>query len=82
MKISIKAARINAGATKAEIAKLLDVQERQITNIENGTSPIKEAHMKKLLERYGLSIDQLDLIATPVKTYQYKAPDTKKKKEA
>ena len=63
MKISLKAARVNAGLTQDDVAKVTKKSKSTIVNYEKGrTSPDMETG-KMLANLYGVSID--DLIFLP-----------------
>lgn len=52
LKISLAAARVNAGYTQAEVAKMLHKTPQTIVNWENGKSPIDTANFVFLCELY------------------------------
>ena len=52
VKISLAAARVNAGDTQAEVAKILHKTPQTIVNWENGKSPIDTANFVFLCELY------------------------------
>lgn len=52
VKISLAAARVNAGMTQAEVAKILHKTPQTIVNWENGRSPIDMANFTVLCELY------------------------------
>lgn len=52
MKISLKAARVNANMSQAEVAKLLHKNKQTIVNWENGKTPIDVANFKELCRMY------------------------------
>lgn len=57
MRISIKAARVNAGLTQREVAKTLGVSRETIINWEKGKTFPKSNQKKKLSELFNLSED-------------------------
>jgi DNA-binding XRE family transcriptional regulator len=63
MKITIKAARVNAGLTQDAVAKKLKKSKNTIVNYENGRSVPDIETGKELAKLYGLSVD--DLIFLP-----------------
>jgi len=52
VKISLAAARVNAGMTQAEVAKILHKTPQTIVNWENGRSLIDMANFTVLCELY------------------------------
>ena len=52
VKISLAAARVNAGMTQAEVAKMLHKTPQTIVNWENGRSLIDMANFTVLCELY------------------------------
>lgn len=52
LKISLAAARVNAGYTQAEVAKMLHKTPQTVVNWENGKSPIDTANFVFLCELY------------------------------
>ena len=63
MKITLKAARVNAGLTQDEVAKILKKSKNTIVNYENGKSSPGIEIGKALAKLYGLSVD--DIIFLP-----------------
>ncbi|MEE1171097.1 MAG: helix-turn-helix transcriptional regulator [Ruminococcus sp.] len=63
MKIKLNAARVNAGFTQEEVAKLLGKSKNTIVNWENGRSAPDINAGKALANLYGVSVD--DLIFLP-----------------
>ena len=63
MKITLKAARVNAGLTQDEVAKILKKSKNTIVNYENGKSSPDIETGKALAKLYGLSVD--DIIFLP-----------------
>lgn len=62
MKITLKAARVNAGLTQEEVAKELKKSKNTIVNYENGKSTPDMKTGKALAALYGLSIDDLNFL--------------------
>lgn len=59
-KITLKAARVNAGLTQKEVAKIMGKNESTIVNWENGNgNNIKFFDFKKLCEIYKKNIDDI-----------------------
>ena len=54
MKITLKAARVNAGYTLAQAAKLLDVSEQTIINWEKGRNYPDVRKVMKIEDTYGV----------------------------
>lgn len=63
MKITIKAARVNAGFTQEKVASLLNKSKNTIVSYEKGRSIPDIETGKALAKLYGVSID--DLIFLP-----------------
>lgn len=60
MKISLKAARINAGLKVEEVAKALNLTSQSIYNIENGIVKVDVKRAQQLAELYKLDINNLN----------------------
>lgn len=56
MIITQKAARINAGLTQGQVAKLMGVQTCTICNWENGKFPMKDYQKNQLADIYNMDI--------------------------
>ena len=54
MKISLKAARVNANMSQAEVAKLLHKNKQTIINWEKGKTLIDMANLQVLCRLYGI----------------------------
>lgn len=64
LKISLKAARVNAGLTQKEVAKHLKVSNKTIHNWENGiTSPSFE-YIDALCDLYNTPYNNLNFLPT------------------
>lgn len=63
MKITLKAARVNAGLTQEEVAKKVKKSKNTIVNYESGKRSPDMVTGKALAELYGCSVD--DLIFLP-----------------
>lgn len=61
IKISLKAARINAKMTQDEVAKELHRTKQTIVNWESGATSIKFTDLQTLSELYHIPIENLDL---------------------
>lgn len=70
MKISLKAARVNASMTQEEAAKEIDVHRQSIMAWENGDTPIKTAQLMALCQIYNVSIDNIILPEKSTKSEQ------------
>lgn len=60
MKITLKAARINANLTQKEAAKKIGVTKPTICNWENGQSYPTVIQFKKIEQVYGVSYDSIN----------------------
>lgn len=65
MKISIKAARVNADMTQEELANDLGVNKATIVNWESGASEPKVSQLQRISELSGIP---LDFIFVPIKS--------------
>lgn len=65
MKISLKAARINAGLTQSQVAKALKKGKQTIVNWESGKTTLDVANFAALCDLYGVKKDYIFL---PVKS--------------
>ena len=61
MKLTLTAARINAGFRKSEVAKAIGKTERTITNYEKGISSPSAVDLFKLAELYGCDTNDFSL---------------------
>ena len=59
-KITLSAARVNAGYTQIEVANLLLVAPSTVRNWEKGKSYPKQPAIEKLCELYGISYDNIN----------------------
>jgi transcriptional regulator with XRE-family HTH domain len=64
IKISLKAARVNAGLSQKEVAKILKVSNKTIHNWENGGTSPSYKHIDALCDLYGVSYDDLNFLPT------------------
>ena len=62
VKISIKAARVNAGLSQKEVADRLGVSNKTIGNWENGITYPPADKIQEICELYGLSYDNLNFL--------------------
>lgn len=58
-KITLKAARVNAGLTQGEVAEMLDVAKSTIRNWEKGTTLPKLPQFVELCRIYNVSFDNI-----------------------
>lgn len=58
-KISIKAARVNAGLTQEEAAKQLGINPNTLASYEKKSDKLTIELLKKLSELYGIPVDFL-----------------------
>lgn len=56
MKLTLKAARVNAGLSQAEVAKSLKVSQASVASWESGLSSPRIQRAMKMAELYGLSV--------------------------
>jgi len=61
MKISLKAARVNANLTQGDVAKRLKKSVQTIVNWENGKTPIDEGNFIALCVMYGIKEEYVSL---------------------
>ena len=61
-KISMKAARVNAGLSQKEVAKSLKVSNKTINNWENGISSPSAKYIDALCELYGIPYNHLNFL--------------------
>ena len=59
MAISLKAARVNANLTQAEVASLLNISKSTINNYENYKKSPSIARAKELAKLYGMEVDEI-----------------------
>lgn len=63
-KISLAAARVNAGMTQEDVAKAMQVSKATILNWENGKVPMKPAQFKMYCSVVGAPEDCISLPTT------------------
>lgn len=61
IKITLAAARVNAGLTQKQLAEKCGVSESSVFNWENGKSSPKLKHLPMLEEAYGISLDYVKI---------------------
>jgi len=64
LKISLKAARVNAGLSQKEVAKTLKVSNKTIHSWENGGTSPSYKHIDALCDLYGVSYNDLNFLPT------------------
>jgi transcriptional regulator with XRE-family HTH domain len=64
VKISLRAARINAGYSQKEAAERLGVTPKTLGNWENGTTFPSADKIVAICELYGVSYDNLNFLPT------------------
>lgn len=60
MKVTLKAARVNAGLNQAEVARNVGVSRQSVVNWENGSAEPKASYFKALCEMY--QVNPMDII--------------------
>ena len=61
-KIKLRAARVNAGLSQKEVAKILGVSSHTVCNWETGKTFPKQPMIEKMCELYGISYDNIDFV--------------------
>lgn len=61
IKISLKAARVNAGMTQEDVAKTLHRTKQTIVNWESGAVNIKFSDLQTLSDLYSIPIENLNI---------------------
>lgn len=69
MKISLQAARVNAGFTQADVAKRLKKNKQTVVNWEHGKSKIDAANFIALCDMYRVNKDDIFLPSHKLKVY-------------
>lgn len=59
IRISIRAARVNAGLTQAQAAKALHRNKQVVVNWENGTRELPDEDLRSMEDVYGIPIENL-----------------------
>ena len=62
LKISLEAARVNAGYTQKEVGKILEVSNKTVCSWEKGESFPKPAQIDALCELYGVAYDNINFL--------------------
>lgn len=69
VKITLEAARVNAGYTQKDAAKLLNVSNVTLCNWENGITFPDAQQIDRICKLYGMSYDNLNFLPNnPIKT--------------
>ena len=63
IRISLAAARVNAGYTQSEVSSILNVSKQTICNWENGKTSPDIAQARRLSELYKMPLDYIFLPA-------------------
>ena len=58
-KITLKAARVNAGYTQESAAKIIGCSVSTLKNWENGKTFPKQPHIEKMCELYNIPFDNI-----------------------
>ena len=64
MRVTLKAARVNAGYSQAEAAKKLNVGEKTLQNWEAGTTSPRADKMADICNLYGCTINDIIFLPT------------------
>jgi DNA-binding XRE family transcriptional regulator len=64
MKLSLKAARVNAGYSQKQASKELKISNKTLCSWENGRSVPNAHYVGKLCDLYGVSYDNLNFLPT------------------
>ena len=70
LKITLQAARVNAGLTQMQVAEQFGVVNKTISNWESGITKIKPFQLTSLCQLYGVSIDNIVLPKNSTKSRQ------------
>ena len=62
-RITLKAARVNAGYSQKEAAELLGISNKTLCSWENGKTFPGQPMIEKLCELYGVTYDMIDFAA-------------------
>lgn len=62
LKISLKAARVNAGLTLIEVAKMSNISVSALSSWENGQTEPKFSQAIRLSEIYNIPIDNIQIL--------------------
>lgn len=62
-KITLKAARVNAGYSQKEAAEILSISNKTLCSWENGKTFPDQPMIEKLCVLYGVTYDMIDFVA-------------------
>ncbi len=62
-RISLKAARVNAGFSQKEAAKKLEISNKTLCSWENGKTYPDQPMIEKICALYGVTYDMIDFTA-------------------
>lgn len=62
LKISLEAARVNAGYTQKEVGKILEVSNKTVCSWEKGETYPSADKIDALCELYGMSYDNINFL--------------------
>lgn len=62
-KITLKAARVNAGYSQKEAAEILNISNKTLCSWENGKTFPDQPMIEKLCVLYGVTYDMIDFVA-------------------
>ena len=62
VKISLRAARVNAGLSQKEVAISLGISNKTLSNWENGDTFPSAQNIERLCELYKLSYDEINFL--------------------
>lgn len=65
LRISLAAARVNAGLTQADVANQMHLNKQTIVNWENGRVIPKQAQLEMMSRIYSIPVDNINL---PIKS--------------
>ena len=63
IRMSLKAARVNAGLSQKEAAKKLGISNKTLCNWENGKTFPDQPMIEKICSLYGIAYDMIDFAA-------------------
>lgn len=68
MKISLKAARVNAGLTQREVGEILEYSHTIISKWEDGSLRPRRLYLEALAKLYSIPVENLDLTPSQPKS--------------
>lgn len=69
MKLTLKAARVNAGLTQTEFAEALGVSKMTVFEWENGKRRVRPVYMPMIAQVTGVSVNDIILPTVITKSY-------------